>query len=628
MFAADTNAGPDLLDHAAMLQPLAELLGHPKSQMPLTAALLGGPGAGKSFAMSKLAEAVRARAAAARNGGNGLHPVFVAQINAAELSGDVAGALGAAMCQALLASGVPEYASLAQQAAETHTDPHLAAEAAQEKLAAARISQDAESRTLSEMKARAARLAESLLNDPAGTPLDAYVRANRSGIDNRMRGFGFVRGDGANNFRDLVRDLHESGGSMPGTSAFLRALWAFKGQVRLIFWAVLLAAAGIGIGVLESTKTVWLAQLTNWGPNFSPVAGWIALHADWLPWLRLAAFGLAGLCLLRNVWRAWRFTRPLVRGLGLLRGDIEAKRASLDTLMAQQTRRVENLAQEIQKHEKAAATAAERASANGAKAAGRSASIAEGILPQVTPAQSFLANLETVMTGAPGAPRRIIAMLDNLDGLPGARAADVMETAGRVFSTRTYATVFALDPKTIAAAWSDSAGRLDKLVQIPVQIGRNGLNAQQSAALVLNFLGHGPAGARGPSQFDPAQSMLDRPITVTEAKLLTDLALLAGRTARTVKRLVNLYRLARAPSPEAAPTAAFMLALDIGGTPAEVTALRNALANTEAQNAFAIPDGGPRLEAALNALRNACGGNPTGAMMLAGLAAASAYMRR
>ncbi len=635
IFSTDLPGGTDLLDHASLVQPLAELLAHPATPMPVSAALLGTAGAGKSFALARLLEMVQARSVAAGIGtAASLAPLLLVPVNAAELAGEPGNALGLAICHSLVKSGNQGFADLARQALETGDDPHAAAEAAQEKLASSRLQLDAETRTLADMRARSARLAESLLNDPAGSPLDSYMRAKRQTIEARLRGFGFTRGEPQANYRDLVRDLHESGGSMPGLSSFFHALRGFRGQSRLLVWAILFAVLGVGFVVLQATKTSWMDSLLGWGPNFAPLASWLALHENWIGYARLACFAMAGLLLLRNFLRAWRFTRPLVHGLALLQTDVEAKRGALDTLLAQQGRRIETLAQDIQRLDRNAATAAQRAAASD-PGPGHSAGLLASMAPaEAAPGLTFLAHLEALQKLPPAAgpangPKRMIVAIDNLDGVASARAGEIMEAAARVLGGQKCAVIFAFDPKHVANVWPDAVARLDKLVQVPVQVGRNGLNGAQSSALVLNLLGHtGQARPTLPPNVDPARSMLDRPMTVTEAKLLTDLAPLAGRSARSVKRLVNLYRLARAPAPEAAAVAAFMLALDIGGTPAEVTALRNALNSTAPEAVFQTIDGGPRLAAAVQALRNASGGSLTGTTMMAGLASASPYMRR
>ena len=636
IFANDLPSGPDLLDVAAQMQPLAELLGHGDTQMPLTAALFGGPGAGKSYALARLVETIRTRANAAETGGSGIAPLMLVQIDAAVLDGEAGAALGAHLCQALMTSGVPAYAELAHLAVETSTDPHDAAEAAQEKLTNSRLLLDKETRNLADMRARSAKLTESLLNDPAGTPLDAYVRKQRSTIDARLRSFGFVTGDSADTYRDLVRDLHESGRSMPGLSCFSHALWAFKGQTKRIVWAILFAALGAGLSVAIATKTTWLDQLLSSGPNSAALATWLALHESWLGWARDGAFALAGLCLLSNLVRAWRFARPLTKGLVLLRADIDAKRSALETLMVQQGRRVETLTQDIARQERIASNAEQRAAASGARPGHRATALLTDVLPNANPAQAFIGNLANVMgqkpdnsrPAQPGAPRRILLAIDNLDGVSPARTGEIMEAANRVFSSPLYGIVLALDPRHVASVWPDSAARLDKLVQIGVQIGRNGLTPGQSSALLLNLLGHTPVSKAVASPPDSSQSILDRPITVMEARLLAELAPLAGRSARTVKRFVNLFRLVRAPASESAPAAALMLALDIGGTPAEIDALRQSLGSNGPDADFIINDGGPRLASALQAVRAAYGGKLNGAMMMAGLAAASPYMRR
>ena len=640
VFAADIAAGLDLLDHAALVRPLAELLAHSGTQTPLTIGLLGPPGSGKSHALGQLlqsVEAISAAAGKAAGAGPFLAPLFIVQIDAAQLSGEAEAAIADQVYASLARPGAQDFSALAEIAADMAGNPREIAQQAAEKLDAARRQLDSERRNQEELVARRARLTDTVLHELAGSPVDAYLRSRRSSIESRLRGFGFTTGDVTANFKDLVRDLADSGGSMPGFSAFLRATWAFAGQTRRIVWALIFLGLAFGIGQLQATKAVWLDMLLNAGPNLAPIAGWLTQHESWLGILKTAVLVVSSLLIASNLWRALRFTQPLIKGVALLRGDVEARGQELDALIAHQSSRLDSLAEEIAQQQRSASTSGKRALASGA--AGKAA--VRSLLASAAPpsqARKFLATLDSLLHPAtPDAaklrpasvPQRIIVAIDNLDTVAAARAFEIVDGATRALGGHSYAIVLALDPKTLGTGKPDESARLEKYVQVPAQIGRNGLNAAQGTTMVLNLLGHVAAQGRiAPPAVDASRSILDRSLTVAEAKLLSELAPLAGRSARAVKRFVNLFRLARAASPDHGAAIAFMLALDIGGTPAEIAALRNALGVMDANTTFNVPDGGVRVAGALQAVRMNSSNAVTGAVMLAGLNAASVYMRR
>lgn len=636
IFAADAVVAADLLDHAALMRPIAELLAHSGTQTPLTIGLLGASGSGRSNALAHLLDGVEAIAAAAAltPGGPFVTSVLAVQIDAAMLKGEAGGAIADQVFAALSQPGAQDFSQLAEMAADMAGDPHDMAQEAAEKLDAARRNLDIEQRGLADLTARRAKLAETVLHDQAGSAIDAYFRSRRVPIASRLRRFGFDGADVAATYKDLVGDLAESGGARPGMPVFLRAVWAYAGQTRLIVWALVFLAAAFGLGALQGSKAAWLDMLHNAGPNFAPVAAWLAQHESWLGLARQGFLIASGLAVALNIWRALRFTQPLVKGVALLRKDVASRAGDMDALMAHQARRVEALGAEISRHQRSASVAEQRTQASGAAGRGPMRSLMAGA-PANAKADGFLAALASLLDpSAPAtktrpapAPQRIVVAIDNLDVVSAARALEIMEASSRVLAGSCFATVLALDPKILAAGRPDETARLEKYVHVPVQIGRNGVSAGQGAAIVLGLLGHA-APVKSPPAIDASFSMLDRPITVAEAKLLGELAPLAGRTARALKRFVNAFRLARASHPESGAAIAFMLALDIGGTPAEITALRNGLGTMDGNATFNVPEGGARIHAALQAVRMNSGHAVTGAVMLAGLNAASPYMRR
>ena len=126
----------------------------------------------------------------------------------------------------------------------------------------------------------------------------------------------------------------------------------------------------------------------------------------------------------------------------------------------------------------------------------------------------------------------------------------------------------------------------------------------------------------GPT-LDASRSALDLPWRSGEADLIAALAPLAGHSPRSVKRFVNIYRLARARSENYAALA-LLLALDAGGTEAERRAMKAALADADTSAALRFADE-PRLAQALEACRIASGDRLTVADVGAARAIAAAY---
>ena len=111
---------------------------------------------------------------------------------------------------------------------------------------------------------------------------------------------------------------------------------------------------------------------------------------------------------------------------------------------------------------------------------------------------------------------------------------------------------------------------------------------------------------------------LDEPLTLLEADLLKRVAPIAGGQPRAIKRLLNLYRLAR-PVVGERPPFALALAAEIGGW-ADPTAANAAVAEGRGSDQF-----DPRL---LSAVRAARAASPSGALDAADLAAARRLARR
>ncbi len=591
VFAGDLPAGADALGIDAPLAHVAELAAHAGTAAPLCIGVLGGAGCGKSFALHRLTQRVGAIARAASAGAEGpfLSRIHLQPIDAAGLHGEILPALTAQIYAGLRRP----YPALARDIGQTARDPHLAAREIGDKLDEARRRLDAEQRTLDESGSRRARLTETVLYESAGSHVDAYARAHRGRLENRLTAFGIV-GDAIGNYKNLVRVVAEGGGPL-GLS--LRALYAYKGQTRLIVLAVLFVLLGIGLGIALDTQDSWLADLRNAGPQIAAAsASWIAAHIDLLGLARKAAFALAALMVVANGWRAFGFVQPILTGVRLLKSDLAARRHDLDGLYAHQTKRVDGLGADVERLARASAEAEKRLG---------EAPVAAGMseLPLLEPnarsqAQDMVQALgRSLREGASGAPQRIVLAVDHLDAVAPERARDILETLHRLAAATALVTLVAFDPQRLGAAPAE----IERWIQVPLRLDA-GAADRDSGALVLHALGRAVPAAAAMPAIDATRSALDAPVDDTEAALLGALAPLAGRSPRAVKRLVNLYRLARLDAGARPGPLALMLALDQGGTPAERQVAAEAMRG-DGGAAFEPHPASVRLRAALDAVR-------------------------
>ncbi len=336
---------------------------------------------------------------------------------------------------------------------------------------------------------------------------------------------------------------------------------------------------------------------------------------NWLATLRSAAYIGAALALFTNVWRGVRLIQLVFRGESLLRADLFERRRESDAQFGHQTRRVQDLAADVDRLSRQAAETERRAgglqAANPALA--EPSPFAGDLVKQQ--AQRFVAAVGAVVEkgGTAQTPRRIVVALDHLDLVPAPRARDILSHAHGLFGPG-YVSLVAIDPSRFGAGPGDAALSLDKWIQAPFQIGEAA--RQDYAAQIRDIIAAAP-GAEAPATAvarpDASQSALDEPLTDAETKTLAALAPLAGPSARSVKRFVNLYRLLRPEwrdLPEQRGALAFMLALTAGSNAAEIASVNDALFTLGGDAAFESSKLDPRLAAAL-AVVGSVQGRPT-----------------
>ena len=597
LFHADTPQAPALADYPA-LDLLADLAVHDQTQTPLTIGLFGDPGAGKSHALQTLARRARGLAGASRADGPFVQGLVVVKADAPSFQGDAASGLASALHEALLAAGAHRLAAFAVEAA---TDPQVAAHEAAQKLEDLRQRQLAEQQTLEELKTRRARLNETLLFEPTNNRIDDYVRRNRRRLEAGLLRFGFS-GDATAVYKDLVRELLDRPGPLSRLSAFASSIWAYGRQARLLVWAAALFLLGWVFGLVERTRADWLAGLRSAAVGASEPAKWIEGHTHWLTYLGNAAITVGLLCVALNLWRASRFTMPLLQGARLLEGELARSRTELDGLIATQAKQAEQLAGEAQTQAVLVQTAERRVRERAASGAPKATNLFANSTSQAQGLDAGL-YLDAIQQGlaAQGPHQRILVLLDGLEALPAQQAATLVDEVHHRLDRPGFVLALAADAAQLTAGWGgagEAARRIERYVQAPFTI-RMIRDQQASIAYAHQLLG-----AAVPFEglaLDASRSALDHAVKPVETHLLGKLAGLAGDTPRAVKRYLNLWRLAR-PLTEDGGALALMLALDNGATAGELAAMGAAMDLEEPDAALAIHPGEPRLAAALDAV--------------------------
>jgi hypothetical protein len=535
---SNRSEGPDFAGVGDAMRPLAELCLAPGAETPFALGLVGGRGAGKSFALRRLIEGVESLAQAAGKAGAPafLAKVVIARVDALAASSDGAGAIAAAVFSALEPEreGATNYAQLADEAAHATSDPRRAASVAVERHdeAARRLEQERSARD--EVEAKRARIVEALLYDTPGSRIDAFARGSRAKIEARMRRFGFVDGDANANFRSLVRDMAGLGpGGRVGVS--VRSIWSYGGQAGLLLLAIFAFALAF---ILHWVRIPGAGDaLSALSAQLAPISDWVKAHDETLKYSIEGLVVLGFVSLFANLWRAVRFTSLLFGGLRLLNLDIRERRRELDATAARLERRVAVLQLETDAAHQRAENLARRAGGGAAAARPPGPTFVRPLEDTAAAARDFMSELARVMSaGAVPAPQRLLVVIDNADLLPPAEARRLLDVATQMIG-RGAALIVACDP----ARWGEDAAAIaESLFEVVFDV--TALGASRSESFAANLLSPPPAAPLG--ETDAEKSALAEPLGDYELRLLTSLSALIGNP-RATKRFLNAYRLAR-----------------------------------------------------------------------------------
>jgi hypothetical protein len=602
IFLGDSADGADLLNAGQIVQPLAQLCVTPQIQTPFLAAILGPSGAGKTFALRRLAQASgQLSASLPTASGGALARVVLARVDASsgvEAPVAIASAAYAALDRE---PGGVDYSGLLDEIGHAGGDPHRAARSASDRHDDLVRKLEAERSQRDEVEAKRARLADTLAFDAPGSRIDVFARARRGTIEAQLRRFGLAGADADTSYRNLARDMSTLGAGARA-AVVVRSIWAYGSQARLLMWAIVAFALGFALGLLHGeTALAAIGRANDW---LKPVADWIAAHGDWFDRATEILYILGALAIALNLWRALGFSNLLLRGARLLNHEVRERRQDLDARAGRLGQRVAALTAEAEAAAKRAESASQRAGGKTSVRGPGPEFLESGHAPSAA-AREFLAALG-VRVGHPAAsgpaPDRLVVVVDNLDALSPAAVISWIDAAQSVIGPGCIG-LLAFDPVRLTATLGgprEARRRLGKWLQVTVN-----LPARKDAdgELVVARLLSGGQLASAPNSAIAAK--LVEPLSTTETALLSALAPLAAHSPRDAKRFLNAYRLARCSS-SPRPVIALMQAVAFADDDAQAAMLER-LANGSGE--LTDISGPPALVAAVKAARAANDGS-------------------
>ena len=603
IFLGDSADGADLLNAGQIVQPLAHLCVTPQVQTPFLAAILGPSGAGKTFALRRLAQTIEQLSASATASGQALQRVVMARVDAsigAEAPVAIASAAYAALDRQ---PGGMDYSGLLDDLRHAGGDPHRAASAASDRHDDLVRKLEAERTQRDEVEAKRARLADTLAFDTPGSRIDVFARAHRGTIEAQLRRFGLAGADADSSYRNLARDVSTLGaGARVGV--VIRSIWAYGSQARLLLWGIVAFVLAFVLRFLHGQTATDAIEHGN--DSLKPAGDWVAAHGDWFDRAAQILFILGALAIALNLWRALGFSNLLLRGGRLLTSEVRDRRNDLDSRAARLNQRVAALTAESDAAAKRAEAASQRAGGIASMRAPGPEFLESNHAPSGA-AREFLAALGA-RVGQPAAAGpaldRLIVVVDNLDALSPAAAISWIDAAQGVIGPGCIG-LLAFDPGRLTGALGgarEARRRLGKWLQVTVN-----LPARKDAdgeLVVARLLSAGAPPAPAPDSSAVAAALME-PLSSAETTLLAALAPLAAHSPRDAKRFLNAYRLARcsnAPRPVTALMQAVAFADDdaqaamlerLADGSGELTEIKGPPALVEAVKAARVANNGP-----------------------------------
>jgi hypothetical protein len=603
IFLGDSADGADLLNADQIVQPLAQLCVTPQVQTPFLAAILGPFGAGKTFALRRLAQTIEQLSASPTAGiGGVLQRVVLARVDAASAVEAPVAIARAAYAALDREPGGVDYSGLLDEIGHAGGDPHRAARVASDRHDDLVRKLEAERAQRDDIEAKRARLADTVAFDTPGSRIDVFARARRGTVEAQLRRFGFAGADVDLTYRNLARDVSTLGAG--GRAAIvIRSIWAYGSQARLFMWAIVAFVLGFLLHLLHGETA--LTAIGRLSEALKPVADWIAAHSDWFDRASDILYLLGALALALNLWRALQFSNLLLRGARLLTSEVRERRQDLDVRSGRLNQRVATLTAEAEAAAKRAEAANQRVGGKTSIRAPGPEFLESGHAPSAS-AREFLPALGARIGRAAAAgptPDRLIVVVDNLDALPPDAAVDWIDAAQSLIGPGCVG-LLAFDPGRLSGTLGgprEARRRLGKWLQVAVNLPAT--SQADGGLVVAQLLSAAPQ--RAPAADPSIAAALAEPLTAAETTLLSALAPLAAHSPRDAKRFLNAYRLARC-SNALRPVMALMQAAAFADDNAQA-ALRDRLVNGSGE--LTDVNGPPALIEAIRAARAANNGS-------------------
>ena len=343
IFLGDSADGADVLNAGQIVQPLAQLCVIPQVQTPFLAAILGPSGAGKTFALRRLAQAIEHLSASSTAASRALSKIVLARVDAS--SGvEAPVAIASAVYSTLdREPGGVDYSGLLDEISHAGGDPQRAARAASDRHDDVVRKLEAERSQRDEVEARRARLADTLAFETPGSGIDVFARARRGTIEGQLRRFGLAGADADSSYRNLSRDMSTLGaGARAGVVA--RSIWAYGSQARLLLWGIFAFVLAFILRFLHGETAT--SAIERGSDSLKPAGDWVTTHGDWFDRAAQILFILGALAIALNLWRALQFSNLLLRGGRLITNEVRDRRNDLDSRAARLNQRVAALTAE------------------------------------------------------------------------------------------------------------------------------------------------------------------------------------------------------------------------------------------------------------------------------------------
>ena len=370
IFLGDSADGTDVLNSGQIVQPLAQLCVTPQVQTPFLAAILGPSGAGKTFALRRLAQTIEHLGASSGTASGGaLSKIVMARVDASSGVEAPVAIASAAYSTLDREPGGVDYSGLLDEIGQAGGDPQRSARAASDRHEDLVRKLEAERSQRDDVEARRARLADTLAFDTPGSRIDVFARARRGTIEGAVAPVRTRRGRRRIRATVIWRATCRRSARAPAPEWSLGRYGPMAARRDCSSGAFSPSCWPSSCGFCTATRRP--RAIEHGSDSLKPAGDWVAAHGDWFDRAAQVLFILGALAIALNFWRALQFSNLLLRGGRLLTHEVRDRRNDLDSRVARLNQRVAALTAEAE-------MAANRADAASKRVGGKTSMRAPG----------------------------------------------------------------------------------------------------------------------------------------------------------------------------------------------------------------------------------------------------------